>query len=248
VRRVLAVGGSDSGGGAGIQADLKVLHTLGVHACTAVTAVTAQDTTAVRGVWPVPAEALRGQLRAVLDDIGADVVKTGMLPTADAVTVVAECVAGLPLVVDPVGVSSTGQQLGDLGALRDLLPLALVVTPNLAEVQALTGVVVTTADDLREAAEAVRALGPQWVLVKGGHLPGDPVDLLYDGTHSLELAGPRVRTPHSHGTGCTLAAALAGHLALGLSVPEAAARAKEVVTTALRLSYPLGHGSGPVRA
>jgi hydroxymethylpyrimidine/phosphomethylpyrimidine kinase len=244
---VLAIGGSDSGGGAGIQADLKVLHALGIHASTAVTAVTAQNTLAVQGIWPVPPEALRAQLRAVLDDIGADVVKTGMLPDADVVAVVMDEIGDLPLVVDPVGVSSTGQRLGDPGALRALLPRALVVTPNVAEVEALTGVVVASSADLLDAAKAVHALGPQWVLVTGGHLAGDPVDLLYDGADAHKLPGERVDTRHDHGTGCTLAAALAGHLALGKEVPEAAALAKQVVTEALRRSYPLGGGAGPVR-
>ena len=248
MKRVLAVGGSDSGGGAGIQADLKVLHSLGVHASTAVTAVTAQNTLAVQGIWPVPPEALRAQLRAVLDDIGADVVKTGMLPTAECVAVVSAQIGDLPLVVDPVGLSSTGQPLGDAAALRELLPRALVVTPNVAEVEALTGVVVATTAELLDAAKAVHALGPRWVLVTGGHLAGDPVDLLYDGTTAHELRGRRVDTPNDHGTGCTLAAALAGHLALGKDVPEAAALAKQVVTGALRRGYPLGGGAGPVRA
>ena len=247
MKRVLAIGGSDSGGGAGIQADVKVLHALGVHACTAVTAVTAQSTLAVHGVWPVPEEVLRAQLRAVLDDIGADVVKTGMLPSAQSVTAVADEIGDLPLVVDPVGLSSTGQRLGDPVALRALLSRALVVTPNLAEVEALTGVVVTSGTDLLDAAKAVLDLGPRWVLVTGGHLPGEPVDLLYDGTTAHELRGPRVDTPHTHGTGCTLASALAGHLALGKGVPEAAELAKQVVTEALRRSHRLGGGSGPVR-
>jgi len=250
VKRVLAVGGSDSGGGAGVQADLKTLHVLGVHACTVVTAVTAQDTTAVHGFWPVPEDAIRAQLRAVLDDIGADVVKTGMLPSAEAVRVVAAEIGDLPLVVDPVGVSSTGQALATAGAVealrRELLPRATVVTPNLAEVVALTGVVVAQERDLLEGARAVHALGPRWVLLTGGHLPGDPLDLLYDGTTALELRGPRVRTPNTHGTGCTLASALAGYLALGRSVPEAAQAAKDLVTEALRRSYALGRGPGPV--
>ncbi|HUR13803.1 MAG TPA: bifunctional hydroxymethylpyrimidine kinase/phosphomethylpyrimidine kinase [Mycobacteriales bacterium] len=252
MRTVLAVGGSDSGGGAGVQADIKALHAVGVHACTAVTAVTAQDTAAVRGIWPVPTEVLRAQLQAVLDDIGADVVKTGMLPSAAAVAAVADAIGELPLVVDPVGVSSTGQQLASreaLDALRVLLlPQALLVTPNLAEVAALTGVAVEGAEDLEEAALAVLALGPRWVLVTGGHLPGDPVDLLHDGTTALVLHGRRVPTPHTHGTGCTLAAALAGHLALGADVPTAARRAKALVTGALERGYPLGRGPGPVSA
>jgi len=246
MRRVLAIGGSDSGGGAGLQADIKTLHTLGVHASTVVTAVTEQSTVAVEGVWEVPVKVVRAQLRAVLGDIGANVVKTGMLTGPEQVEVVAQEVGGLPLVVDPVGVSSTGQRLGDPVALRALLPQALVVTPNLAEVEALTGVRVDGARDLMRAAEAVLALGPRWVLVTGGHLEGDPVDLLYDGETTHRLSGPRIETKHTHGTGCTLSSALAGFLALGEQVPVAAARAKDVVTTALRQSYPLGRGAGPV--
>lgn len=251
MRRVLAVGGSDSGGGAGIQADVKTLHSLGIHVSTVVTAVTAQSTVSVDGVWELPVEAVRAQLRAVLDDVGADVVKTGMLPSAETVEAVADAVGGLPLVVDPVGVSSTGQALASapaVEALRTLLlPLATVVTPNLAEVTALTGVEVRTRDGLRSAADAVLALGPRWVLVTGGHLEGEPVDLLYDGSTVHELVGHRVVTPHTHGTGCTFAAALAGFLALGEPVPAAAQRAKKVVTAALERAYPLGRGSGPVR-
>jgi hydroxymethylpyrimidine/phosphomethylpyrimidine kinase len=250
VRRVLAIGGSDSGGGAGIQADVKALHAVGVHACTAVTAVTAQSSTAVHDAWEVPATALRAQIRAVLDDIGADVVKTGMLPSAEAVEVVLAELGDQPLVVDPVGVASTGPRLASVLAgavLRDrLLPRATVVTPNLDEVTALTGVVVSGEDGLLEAARAVHALGPRWVLVTGGHLPGEPADLLYDGTSGVSLRGRRVDTPHTHGTGCTLAAALAGFLALGDPVPVAARRAKNLVHLALQRGYPLGEGPGPV--
>lgn len=251
MRRVLAVGGSDSGGGAGIQADVKTLHGLGVHACTVVTAVTAQDSTAVHDVHDVPVDSIRAQLAAVLGDLGADVVKTGMLSSPGAVFAVVEALDGQPLVVDPVGVSSTGQSLlapAALDLLRDrLLPLATVVTPNLGEVAALTGVLVQEESQLLDAAKAVHALGPAWVLVKGGHLPGPPTDLLYDGSSPIWLRGERVDSPHTHGTGCTLAAALAGHLALGLDVREAAARAKELVTAAIRAGYPLGRGPGPVR-
>jgi hydroxymethylpyrimidine/phosphomethylpyrimidine kinase len=251
VKRVLAVGGSDSGGGAGIQADLKTLQALGVHGSTVVTAVTAQSSVAVTAVHDVPAEVVRAQLAAVLGDLGADVVKTGMLSSAGAVRAVIDAVAGLPLVVDPVGVSSTGQALltpDALALLRTgLLPLATVVTPNLAEVQALTGFVVTGPADLAEAARRVHALGPRWVLVKGGHLDGPPTDLLYDGTTATELAGVRLASPHTHGTGCTLASALAAHLALGDDVPTAAVRAKAFVARAISSGYPLGKGPGPVR-
>lgn len=246
MKRVLAVGGSDSGGGAGIQADVRTLHALGVHASTVVTAVTAQDSLAVHGVWEVPPDAVALQLQAVLDDIGADVVKTGMLPPG-CVEVVLRAVRGLPLVVDPVGVSSSGHRLADPVALKPLLHEATVVTPNLAEVEALTGLAVSGPDDLFAAAEAVHALGPRWVLVTGGHLHGEPIDLLYDGTTAHPLRGRRVETPHGHGTGCTLASALAAFLARGEPVPLAAEHAKEVVTRALEAAYPLGAGPGPVR-
>ena len=246
------VGGSDSSGGAGVQADVKALHALGVHASTVVTAVTAQSSTAVTDVHEVPVETVRAQLAAVLDDLGADVVKTGMLPSAAAVSAVAEAVGDRPLVVDPVGVSSTGRALTTPAAVHAvvalLLPRATVVTPNLVEVEALTGLVVDDVDGMVRAARAVHALGPRWVLVKGGHLTGRPVDVLYDGQEVLELTGERVVSDHTHGTGCTLASALAGYLALGDDVPTAAARAKALVTEAIRRGYPMGAGAGPVRA
>jgi hydroxymethylpyrimidine/phosphomethylpyrimidine kinase len=251
VKRVLAVGGSDSSGGAGIQADVKTLHALGVHASTVVTAVTAQSSSAVLDVHDVPVDSIRAQLSAVLGDLGADVVKTGMLSSPGAVAALVEALHGEPLVVDPVGVSSTGRPLLAPDALEllrtRLLPLATVVTPNLAEVAALTGLLVEDEAALLAAAEAVHALGPQWVLVKGGHLPGRPTDLLYDGKEAVLLRGDRVRTRHTHGTGCTLASALAAYLALGDDVPSAARKAKAFVTGALRRGYPLGAGAGPVR-
>lgn len=252
MKHVLAVGGSDSSGGAGLQADVKVLHALGVHASTVVTAVTAQSSTAVTDVHDVPVDSIRAQLAAVLSDARADAVKTGMLSSPGAVFAVVEALDGEPLVVDPVGSSSTGASLlapAALDLLRTrLLPLATVVTPNLAEVASLTGVLVHDEDQMLAGAEAVLALGPAWVLVKGGHLPGDPTDLLYDGTTQIRLSGPRIDTPHTHGTGCTLASAIAAHLALGLAVPEAVAAAKDVVTEAIRRGYPHGSGAGPVRA
>jgi hydroxymethylpyrimidine/phosphomethylpyrimidine kinase len=251
VKRVLAIGGSDSGGGAGIQADVKTLHALGVHGSTVVTAVTAQTSTAVTDIHDVPVDSIRAQLAAVLTDLGADVVKTGMLSSPGAVLAVLEALGAEPLVVDPVGVSSTGRALLAPAALEllrtELLPRATVVTPNLREVAALTGVVVDDEHGLLDAAMAVHALGPTWVLVKGGHLPGRPTDLLYDGRHALLLDGDRIRTDHTHGTGCVLAAALAAHLALGADVPTAARAAKAFVTEAIRRGYPLGAGPGPVR-
>ncbi|MER5476239.1 bifunctional hydroxymethylpyrimidine kinase/phosphomethylpyrimidine kinase [Streptomyces sp. NPDC002734] len=249
---VLTVAGSDSGGGAGIQADLKTMLALGVHGMSVLTAVTAQNSRGVHGVWDLPAEAVRAQYRAVADDIGVDAVKTGMLSSAELVELVAELIGstGAPAVVDPVSVSKHGDPLlaaSALDAVRHrLLPAATVVTPNLDEVAQLTGVRVEDEPGMRRAAEALLKLGPRWVLVKGGHLAGEAVDLLTDGTEEHLLRAPRLDNRHTHGTGCTLASAIASHLALGLPVPEAVARAKEYVTGAIAAGFRLGSGIGPV--
>jgi hydroxymethylpyrimidine/phosphomethylpyrimidine kinase len=250
--RVLTVAGSDSGGGAGIQADLKTMLALGVHGMSVVCAITAQNSTGVQGWWEVPAEAVKAQLQSVLSDIGVDAVKTGMLGTAESAGAAADALTGVtaPVVVDPVAASAHGDSLLDTGALEvltsRLLPIAEVVTPNLAEVRALTGVRVETEADMSRAIAAVHALGPRWVLVKGGHLPGDPVDVLSDGEHTYRFAAPRLPGANTHGTGCTLASAIAAWLARGQDVPGAVARAKEFVTGAIRASFPLGSGTGPV--
>jgi hydroxymethylpyrimidine/phosphomethylpyrimidine kinase len=249
---VLTVAGSDSGGGAGIQADLKTMLALGVHGMSVLTAVTAQNSRGVHGVWDLPAEAVRAQYRAVADDIGVHAVKTGMLSSAELVELVAELIAGTdaPAVVDPVGVSKHGDPLladSALDAVRTrLLPAATVVTPNLDEVAQLTGVRVEDEAGMRRAAEALLDLGPRWALVKGGHLSGDAVDLLTDGAEEHWLRAPRLDNRHTHGTGCTLASAIASHLALGLPVPEAVTRAKEYVTGAIAAGFRLGAGIGPV--
>ncbi|WP_351223477.1 bifunctional hydroxymethylpyrimidine kinase/phosphomethylpyrimidine kinase [Streptomyces sp. NPDC002133] len=250
--RVLTVAGSDSGGGAGIQADLKTMLALGVHGMSVITAVTAQNSLGVQGAWELPAEAVRAQFRSVVDDIGVQAVKTGMLASAELVETVAELLAGTdaPVVVDPVGVSKHGDALLAADALDSvrtrLLPAATVATPNLDEVAQLTGVQVKTETDLRCAAEAVLAYGPRWALIKGGHLEGDAVDLLTDGTEEHWLRAPRHDNRHTHGTGCTLASAVASGLAKGLSVPEAGRAAKEYVTGAIAAGFALGGGIGPV--
>ncbi|MFI8764938.1 bifunctional hydroxymethylpyrimidine kinase/phosphomethylpyrimidine kinase [Streptomyces sp. NPDC053792] len=251
---VLTVAGSDSGGGAGIQADLKTMLALGVHGMSVLTAVTAQNSRGVQGVWELPTEAVRAQYRAVVDDIGVQAVKTGMLASAALVETVAELLAdtGAPVVVDPVGVSKHGDPLLAETALdsvrRRLLPRATVATPNLDEVTQLTGVRVADENDMRPAAEAVLSYGPRWVLIKGGHLPGgqEAVDLLTDGTEEHWLRAPRHDNRHTHGTGCTLASAVASGLAKGLAVPEAVRQAKEYVTGALAAGFALGSGIGPV--
>ncbi|MGA5131852.1 bifunctional hydroxymethylpyrimidine kinase/phosphomethylpyrimidine kinase [Streptomyces olivoreticuli] len=251
--RVLTVAGSDSGGGAGIQADLKTMLALGVHGMSVLTAVTAQNSRGVQGAWQLPADAVRAQFRSVVDDIGVQAVKTGMLASAELVETVAELLTGLdaPVVVDPVGISKHGDPLLAASALESLrtklLPVATVATPNLDEVAWLTGVRVATEADMRRAADAVLSYGPAWVLVKGGHLDGaEAVDLLTDGTEEHWLRAPRHDNRHTHGTGCTLASAVAAELAKGSGVPEAVTAAKDYVTGAIAAGFALGGGIGPV--
>jgi hydroxymethylpyrimidine/phosphomethylpyrimidine kinase len=250
--RVLAIAGSDSGGGAGIQADLKTMLAHGVHGMTVICAVTAQNSVGVQGYWELPAEAVRAQLDSVLGDIGAQAVKTGMLASATLVEVVCDALAQVaaPVVVDPVAVSKHGDSLlsaGTLDAITDrLLPLATVVTPNLLEAELLTGTAITDETQMLAAARMINAMGPQWVLVKGGHLPGNPVDLLFDGSQVIRFPGQRIASVHTHGTGCTLASAIASRLALGDDVPSAVRAAKDYVTGAIGAGFPLGAGIGPV--
>ncbi|WP_030677476.1 bifunctional hydroxymethylpyrimidine kinase/phosphomethylpyrimidine kinase [Streptomyces rimosus] len=250
--RVLTVAGSDSGGGAGIQADLKTMLALGTHGMSVLTAVTAQNSLGVQGAWELPAEAVRAQFRSVVDDIGVQTVKTGMLSSPEVVETVADLLSGLsePVVVDPVGVSKHGDALlaaSALDAVRTkLLPTATLATPNLDEVAQLTGVRVREEADMRRAAAAILGFGPRWALIKGGHLEGDAVDLLTDGTEEHWLRAPRHDNRHTHGTGCTLASAVAARLAQGDTVPEAVAAAKEYVTGAIAGGFRLGAGIGPV--
>ncbi|NUR25574.1 MAG: bifunctional hydroxymethylpyrimidine kinase/phosphomethylpyrimidine kinase [Catenulispora sp.] len=255
--RVLTIAGSDSGGGAGIQADLKTMLAHGVHGMSALTAVTAQNSVGVQDFWPLPIEAVERQFRSVVDDIGVDAVKTGMLASADLTSADARLIgtldAAVPVVVDPVSVSKHGDALlaaDALDALRgELLPLATVVTPNLDEVRLLTGLDVTSEEEMTTAARALTALGPRWVLVKGGHLRDAPesVDLLVgpDGAE-LWLRAPRHDNRHTHGTGCTLASAIASRLALSDDVAAAVRGAKEYVTGGIAAGFPLGAGIGPV--
>ncbi|GGU98757.1 bifunctional hydroxymethylpyrimidine kinase/phosphomethylpyrimidine kinase [Streptomyces spectabilis] len=252
--RVLTVAGSDSGGGAGIQADLKTMLALGTHGMSVLTAVTAQNSLGVQGAWELPVQAVRAQYRSVVDDIGVQAVKTGMLASAELVEAVAELLAGTdaPAVVDPVGVSKHGDALLAASALDSvrtkLLPVATVATPNLDEVTQLTGLRVESEDGMRRAAAALLAYGPRWVVVKGGHLPGghEAVDLLTDGSDEHWLRSARHGSRHTHGTGCTLASAIAAELAKGKAVPEAARAAKEYVTGAIAAGFALGDGIGPV--
>ncbi|WP_199431400.1 bifunctional hydroxymethylpyrimidine kinase/phosphomethylpyrimidine kinase [Qaidamihabitans albus] len=256
----LTIAGSDSGGAAGLQADLRTFLTCGVHGLVAVTAVTVQNTLGVHDRTDIPAPIVAGQIEAVATDMGVQAAKTGMLASAGIIRAVAQAcdAAGIggevPFVVDPVAASMHGHPLFDgagLDALREeLLPRATVLTPNLDEVRLLTGIKVTGRDEMRAAAVALHALGPRYVLVKSGHLRTDPecVDLLYDGTTFVELPGPRYATRHTHGAGDAMASALTAGLARGMPVPEAARFGKAYVTNAVRHSYPMGAEVGPVSA
>ncbi|OLO99910.1 bifunctional hydroxymethylpyrimidine kinase/phosphomethylpyrimidine kinase [Mycolicibacterium porcinum] len=258
--RVMTIAGSDSGGGAGIQADMRTFAMLGLHGCVAITAVTVQNSVGVKGFHEIPLDVVAGQISAVTSDIGIQAAKTGMLASSEIITTIAETwraegLAGtVPLVVDPVCASMHGDPLlhhSALEALRtELFPLATLVTPNLDEVRLLVDIEVVDEASQRDAARALHALGPQWALVKGGHLRSSSAspDLLFDGTEFHEFAAPRVDTGNDHGAGDTLAAATACALAHGYSVPQAVEFGKAWVTECIRANYPLGHGHGPVNA
>ncbi len=254
--RVLIVAGSDSGGGAGIQADLKTVTMLGGYAATAITALTAQNTLGVHGVVPVDPAFIALQMEVVLSDIGADCIKTGMLHSADVIESVVRTLErrgrGIPVVVDPVMVAKGGAELlrpDAQSALRlRLVPLSSIVTPNAPEAEVLTGVKIGSVDDMGRAADLLLAMGASAVLIKGGHLPGDiVVDLLRtaDGEQTL-YESPRLVTRHTHGTGCTLASGIAQGIAEGLRLSDAVARARDYVERAIATAPGLGHGHGPL--
>ncbi len=253
MKRVLSIAGSDSSGGAGIQADLKTFAAFEVYGMTVLTSITAQNTQGVLGIHDLPAPFVALQLDAVLTDLGADAVKTGMLSNAEIVQVVSQTIQKHEvknLVVDPVMVAKSGDALlrpEAREALRELLlPMATMVTPNLPEAEVLSGRKISTTKEMKEAAEVIQALGPHYVLIKGGHLSGQALDVLYDGQTFTEFPAPRIKTRHTHGTGCTFSAAIAAGLALGRPVKDAVAVAKAYVTRAIQHSLPLGHGHGPL--
>lgn len=253
--RVLIVAGSDSGGGAGIQADTKTVLALGGYAATAITALTAQNTLGVHGMLPVPPAFVRQQIEVVLDDIGADAIKTGMLGDAAMVQAVAAVLRqkgqGIPVVIDPVMVAKGGARLLDdaaVGAMRDdLLPLATLLTPNVPEAEALTGLAIPDHQAARRAVQALLGLGAPAVLLKGGHLPGAVVqDLLGTADSIVVIESQRIDTMHTHGTGCTLASAVATGLAQGMDLPDAVARATAYVHAAILAAPGFGGGHGPL--
>lgn len=253
--RVLIVAGSDSGGGAGIQADIKTVTALGGYAATAITALTAQDTTGVHGVHPVPPEFIALQMSLALADIGADAIKTGMLGDAATIEAVASTLrdkaASVPLVLDPVMVAKGGASLLDRGAVGTLksrlLPLAFVVTPNVPEAEALAGRPIGGVGDMEAAGRDLLAQGARAALVKGGHLPGPKVvDVLVTAGGTQTFSGPRVESRSTHGTGCTLASAIACSIAQGADLAEAVARARAYVVRAIETAPGLGRGHGPL--
>jgi hydroxymethylpyrimidine/phosphomethylpyrimidine kinase len=251
--KALTVAGSDSGGGAGIQADLKTFAALGVYGTSALTAVTAQNTQEVVAIAEVPEEVVAAQIDAVLEDIGTDAAKTGMLSSASIIATVADRLEAwgvTTLVVDPVMVAKSGDRLLQADAVATLrstlLPLALIVTPNLPEAEVLSGLTIHTVEDARRAAAAIAGLGPRYVVVKGGHRRDAPIDIVFDGRDYVDLPADRIETTNTHGTGCTFSAAIAAHLARGAAPLEAIAAAKAFVSEALRTSYRIGNGHSPV--
>jgi hydroxymethylpyrimidine/phosphomethylpyrimidine kinase len=251
--KAMTIAGSDSGAGAGIQADLKTFAALGVYGTSVLTAITAQNTRAVLAIAEVPEEVIALQIDGVLEDIGASAVKTGMLSSASIIETVADRLEawGIPnLVVDPVMVAKSGDPLLQANAVRSLvtklLPLALIVTPNIPEAEVLSKREIRGDQDARDAARAIAQLGPRFVIVKGGHRGGEPVDVVFDGDLFHELAVERVDTENTHGTGCTFSAAIAAFLARGLEPIDAIASAKDYLTGALKSSYSIGHGHSPV--
>lgn len=255
IGRVLVIAGSDSGGGAGIQADIKAITAMNAFAATAITALTAQNTVGVHGVFSVPPEFVVQQIRVVLSDIGADCIKLGMLATPAVIDAVADILAsdaaGIPVVLDPVMVAKGGARLLEPAAqqtvMARLIPLATLVTPNAPEAEALTGATVHGLDGQRAAAAALRAAGAGAVLIKGGHLPGDQIsDLLLSADGETVFEGPRLATRHTHGTGCTLASAIAAGIAQGLPLHRAVSRARDYVRDAIAAAPGFGAGHGPL--
>jgi hydroxymethylpyrimidine/phosphomethylpyrimidine kinase len=253
IPKALTIAGSDSGAGAGIQADLKTFAALGVYGTTALTAVTAQNTREVLAIAEVPEDVVALQIDAVLEDIGADAVKTGMLSSPSIIETVADRLEawGIDrLVVDPVMVAKSGDRLLQLDAIESLvnrlLPLALIVTPNIPEAEVLFGRSIETEEDAKLAAAQISKFGPRYVVLKGGHRTGPPVDMVFDGELFIELTTERVETANTHGTGCTFSAAITAYLARGLDPIEAIREAKIFTTNALRASYRIGEGHSPV--
>ncbi len=252
MKKVLTIAGSDSCGGAGIQADLKTFSAHGLFGMSVITAVTAQNTQGVFGVQDISTELIQKQIEAIFDDISVDAVKIGMVSITETIKTIAETLGRYPiknLVVDPVMVSKSGYHLLQPEAkealIRYLLPMAKVVTPNIPEAEVITGMKIKDLEDMKKAALQIYQMKPEYVLIKGGHLEGEAIDLLYDGQDFKYYQSPRIHTKNTHGTGCTLSSAIASNLAKGMSVADSIEAAKAYITVAIEQSFSIGKGVGP---
>ncbi|MBA4536776.1 bifunctional hydroxymethylpyrimidine kinase/phosphomethylpyrimidine kinase [Bacillus aquiflavi] len=252
MKTALTIAGSDSSGGAGIQADLKTFSAHGVYGMSVITAITAQNTLGVRSVQNIDLAIIRDQIDAIFEDIDVHSVKIGMLSNSEIIKTVAERLTYYKpneIVLDPVMVSKSGSDLLQEEAVASLvqylLPIATVITPNLPEAEKLTGKAISTVEEMRQACKDLKKSGVQYVLIKGGHLKGKPIDLLYDGNEFLSFEAERIETKNTHGTGCTLSSAIASNLALGMNIHNAVQQAKEYITTAIKHSLSIGNGHGP---
>ncbi len=253
MKKLLTIAGSDSCGGAGIQADLKTFSAHGVYGMSIITAVTAQNTQGVFAVQDISADIIQKQIEVIFDDISVDAIKIGMVSKTETIKIISETLSKYHinnLVVDPVMVSKSGFHLLQSDAkealINYLLPMATVVTPNIPEAEVITGLEIKKVDDMEKAAKVIYKMGPKYILVKGGHLEDDALDVLYDGEKFYYYSSPRINTKNTHGTGCTLSSAIASNLGKGFSVMESIDKAKNYITLAIQYSFPIGKGVGPV--
>lgn len=253
MKKVLTIAGSDSCGGAGIQADLKTFSAHKVYGMSIITAVTAQNTQGVFAVHDIPTDMIKKQIEVIFDDIHVDAVKIGMVSKTETIEAIADTLSKYSvqnLVIDPVMVSKSGFHLLQPEAkealINYLLPMATLVTPNLPEAEVITGLKISTLEDMKKSADLIRKIGPKYVLIKGGHLDGEATDILYDGNEFIYYNSPRINTKNTHGTGCTLSSAIASNLGNGLPMKEAIEKAKLYITGAIENSFPIGKGVGPV--
>lgn len=253
MKKLLTIAGSDSCGGAGIQADLKTFSAHEVFGMSVITAVTAQNTEGVFAVQDISTDIIKKQIEVIFDDISVDAVKIGMVSKIETITTIAETLSKYKaenLVVDPVMVSKSGYHLLQPEAkealIKNLIPMATVVTPNLPEAEVITEFKIETIEDMKKAAKEIHKMGPKYVLIKGGHLEGEAIDILYDGKEFIYYNSPRINTKNTHGTGCTLSSAIASNLGKGLSITQSIENAKKYITTAIEKSFSIGKGVGPV--
>lgn len=253
MKKVLTIAGSDSCGGAGIQADLKTFSALGTYGMSIITAVTAQNTQQVLDVQDISADIVRKQIKAIYDDISVDSVKIGMVSNANTIKTIAKSLkkySAKNIVLDPVMISKSGYNLlkpdAKASLINELIPIATIITPNIPEAEEISNVKIDNIDDMKKAANKIYEMGPEFVLVKGGHMSDTANDVLFDGKDIKIYEGVKIRTQNTHGTGCTLSSAIAAYIALGHSVYDAVKLAKEYITIAIKHSFPIGKGHGPV--